>query len=396
MSHANPTALRLGMTGTLSDRRFRVVGRVVMGMEEDGETYYWHEFNLADDRGGFATLVYEDTDHGGEWRMFTQFEMEYPVTAADAASKRVGDPLNLDGTPVRVTLVDESRVYEIEGEAPEGVEVGDVAHYFNAEAANTMQVVSWTGDEVECFRGVTLPAGVLESAFKLPRTSASNLSRALESGTAAGAGYDKWSAFAIKLVGVILVTVMVFVGFSYWKKSRARRSSILTAPASPLAVGNAGTLDGVQYRIRSHALVEVAQVGRVQSRREYELVDDEGNSARLIHGYQPGAGDWMLFLPLRSLEPMTPAQAAALSVGTIVKVDGVVAPVAELFQAVVRQIEFAANAAPTPTDGPVTFGYRGRSGMTHLEARWNNDGIHFERGRDLKAAAVLTAFGRKP
>ncbi|MEI9864534.1 MAG: hypothetical protein WDN00_08275 [Limisphaerales bacterium] len=33
----------------------------------------------------------------------------------------------------------------IEGRAPDGVEVGDVANYFNAEAGDMMQVVSWTG-----------------------------------------------------------------------------------------------------------------------------------------------------------------------------------------------------------------------------------------------------------
>ena len=46
------------MTGTLSGTRYRVVGRVVLGMEEGGETYYWNEFNLVDDgrRIGHAGL----------------------------------------------------------------------------------------------------------------------------------------------------------------------------------------------------------------------------------------------------------------------------------------------------------------------------------------------------
>ena len=69
------------------------------------------------------------------------------MTAADAATKRVGDRLNLTGEDVRVTLRSTSRVYHIEGQAPEGVEVGDVANYFNAQAGNDMQVVSWTGDD---------------------------------------------------------------------------------------------------------------------------------------------------------------------------------------------------------------------------------------------------------
>ena len=101
MSFANPTPLKLGMTANLGGPDYRVVGRVVMGMKDAGETYYWNEFNLVSDDGESATLVFEETERGGEWRLFTLFEPEYPMTAADAATKRVGDQLNLDGRDVR-------------------------------------------------------------------------------------------------------------------------------------------------------------------------------------------------------------------------------------------------------------------------------------------------------
>src|ERR1700749_2227948 len=167
MSFNNPTAVKVGMTGTFSDVTYRVLGRVVMGVVDDGTAYYWNEFNLKADSGESATLVYEVTERGGEWRWFTMFDPQFPITAADAATKRVGDPLNLDGTDVRVTLLDRSRVYYIEGQAPEGEEVGDHAEYFNAESGNTMIVVSWTGDEVECYHGVTISASVVAQAFNI-------------------------------------------------------------------------------------------------------------------------------------------------------------------------------------------------------------------------------------
>ena len=168
MSFENPTRLRIGMHGNFAGKDYRLIGRVVMGVTDDGETYYWNEFNLAASDGTSADLVYEETERGGEWRLFTLFDPEYPMTAADAATKRVGDHLNLTGTDVRVTLLDTSRVYHIEGQAPEGVEVGDVANYFNAEAGGIMQVVSWTGEEVEFYNGVNLARGVVNSAFNLP------------------------------------------------------------------------------------------------------------------------------------------------------------------------------------------------------------------------------------
>ena len=57
LSYSNPTPIRIGMTGNLSGKQYRVVGRVVLGEEEDGDTYYWNEFNLESDGGDVATLV---------------------------------------------------------------------------------------------------------------------------------------------------------------------------------------------------------------------------------------------------------------------------------------------------------------------------------------------------
>ncbi|HEY5481022.1 MAG TPA: DUF4178 domain-containing protein, partial [Verrucomicrobiae bacterium] len=70
MSYNNPTPIRIGMTGNLSGKQYRVVGRVVLGEEENGETYYWNEFNLESDGDDEATLVYEETETAGEWRLF--------------------------------------------------------------------------------------------------------------------------------------------------------------------------------------------------------------------------------------------------------------------------------------------------------------------------------------
>ena len=155
------------MTGNLSGKQYRVVGRVVLGEQEEGGTYYWNEFNLESDGGEVATLVYEETERGGEWRLFHLFEPACPMTAADAATKRAGDPLDLEGMHLFVRLVSKSRVYYIEGKAPEGVEVGDVAHYFNAVAGNNMIVVSWTGEEVEFYKGLDLSRLTVSSAFNV-------------------------------------------------------------------------------------------------------------------------------------------------------------------------------------------------------------------------------------
>ena len=390
MSFANPTPLRVGMTGTLAGTRYRVAGRVVLGMEDAGETYYWNEFNLVDDAGDSVTLVYEESESGGEWKLFTWFEPDNPRSVPEAAAQRVGDEVNFDGTPLRVTLVDESRVYHIEGEAPEGVEMGDVAHYFNAEAGNKMQVASWTGDEVEYYRGVDLPRGTVATAFGLPseRSAASFLSAPDEGGLAS-------SGVVLKVVGALLFLAIIFASYSSCRPT-VRRPTLVktTAPSSPLTVGSSFTLAGKNYIVTSHAVVEIAQVGQVHERHEYKLLDHDGNPALLVYGLKPSAKDGALFTPIQPLDPLTPQQAAALRAGDTVNLDGSVAPVSQLFRSVIRQAD--SPESPDSRIGTMSFGFSGKSGETLLLARWNDGGIAFYRGRNLDAKEVTAGFRQPP
>jgi len=398
MSFENPTSLRIGMTGTVAGKQYRVVGRVVMGMDDGGETYYWNEFNLQADGGESATLVFEETERGGEWRLFTLFEPEYPMTAADAATKRAGDRLNLDGTEVRVTLVDESRVYHLEGEAPEGVEVGDVAQYFNAEAGDKMQVVSWTGDEVEYYHGLDLARGAVAKAFGLRSETPIGSGRYLGApgvsspGSDATADHDdRGSKFVMKAVGVLLGAAILWAGYSSW--APARRAATVkktSAPASPLGVGNRGKLNGKNYRVAGHALVEIAQVGLRYDRHEYPLFDDDEKKALLVYGLKPGTKDWLLFTPLQPQNPLTQYQAAAIRAGETISVDGAVTPIGEIFQSTLRLVE--GPDVPELKAGDVFYGFSGQSGSTVLLVRWNNNGISFYQGKALPVKAVTAAF----
>ena len=64
MSYHNPTGIKVGMTGTFAGITYRVLGRVVMGVTNNGIIYHWNEFNLQADSGESTTLVYEVTADG--------------------------------------------------------------------------------------------------------------------------------------------------------------------------------------------------------------------------------------------------------------------------------------------------------------------------------------------
>jgi hypothetical protein len=386
VSYANPTPIRIGMTGKLSGKQYRVVGRVVLGEQEDGETYYWNEYNLESDGGEEATLVYEETEQGGEWRLFELFEPEHPMTAEDAATKRVGDPLNLDGAHMFVRLVSTSRVYAIEGKAPE--KVGDVAHYFNAAAGNTMIVVSWTGEEVEFYKGLDLSRTTVSSAFNVRIVDLSRL-------FPAPGGHRRFSGLVAGLVVALVFGIIAMASFRSITSGRRPPAIVRTgAPASPLVVGQTGTMGGSRFQIQSHLLVEMAMVGRAFDRHEYLLSDEAGAKALLVCGSKPGAGDWWFFQPLQPVTPLSPQQAAAVKWGQTLNVDGLAAKVTELFQSTILQVE-----SPEASDlnaGDVFFGFTGRAQDAELLVRWNATYVNFFQGRAVSEKDVVAAFGPPP
>jgi hypothetical protein len=384
MSFLNPTPIQIGMTGTFDGVQYRVVGRVVMGVVEGGEIYYWQEFNLEPGTGENATLVYERTERGGEWRFFTLFEPQYPITAEDAAAKRQGDPINLDGTDVRVTLVEQSRIYHIEGKAPEGEAVGEYANYFNAERGNVMDVVSWTGQEVECYHGVTLPYSVIAKAFNIRLPAFSNV---FQTHSYAGRSSNQ----ATKVLSGLIVAIVVVGALIFFIPNHRPPAVIKTsAPPALLQVGSTGKLSGADYRIQSRALVQVALQGRQFQRQEYGLATDAGDKALLVCGSKPGAEDWMLYTPLQPAEPLTPKQAGAVRLGQTLNVDGVVAKVSELFRSTALLVEAA--EADAPNKGDVMYCFAGSGDYYQLLVRWNSYRIEFFQGRALTEPEVTAAF----
>ena len=388
MSHENPTRLRIGMHGDFAGRNFRLLGRVVMGVTVNGEDYFWNEFNLQAATGETATLVYEGTDAGGQWRLFTMFEPESPMSAAEAATKQVGDVVNLTGASMTVTLVDQSRVYRIEGMAPEGVKVGSIANYFNAEVGSAMQVVSWTRDEVEFYNGVNLSEAAVNQAFGLPRetrSAARIFSRMSGDADDSSGNYLGMGKFLVYAAVVMAFFLLVF-GRSCAGNYEIAPVKHISASLPQLAIGTKGRWDDKYYRITAHVTVQIGEVGAVYERHEYELKDDSDKTSVLICGEHPGDQDWMFYTTLAPLVPPTPQEAAAEKVGNTVNVDGVVVTIGELFQ--YKVIERYATETSAWLPGEVQYGYEGRSQYNSLLVRWDQTGIQCYRGKPVPAAKV--------
>lgn len=384
MSYPNPTPIKVGMTCNLAGKRYRVAGRLVMGMEEEGETYYWNEFNLITDDEQEATLVYEETESGGEWRIFTLFEPRTPMTLAAAEAKQVGNVFDLDGVQHRVDLVDESRVYFIEGTAPEGMELGDVAHYFNAQAGTKMVVVSWTGDEVEYYRGLNLPSSTVANAFGLPQDKipATRIFQAPKPTASAWLG---------KVIGIIFLLVIAFFVFrSCAPKPQFRQIAKPKIAPAPLALGASGNLEGFTWTIQLHHVVEIAMVGRIYDRHEYVLNNAQGSNALLVCDAKAGVERWIVYQPFAGPADLTPLKAGGCKLGEMITFDGMVVMVTDLFQSTLREIK-SIEASGTKS-GARYFGFNALEGTNHYLARWNEKEINFFKGKVVRSGPVLEAF----
>ena len=393
-NYENPTALRLGAQGTLDGRQFTVKGRVVLGMELDGETYYWNEFNLVDQSGGELTLVQEKTDDGHVWKLFRLYEPLHTLSIGEARAKRAGQTVNFEGRPIHISLVDQSRVYHIEGVAPEGVAVGDVASYFNADAGDRTLVASWTGDEIEFYEGRDLPAGRVERAFNLSEESsestATSFTSALGSSGSGGSGFD---ARTIVTTGGLLLCVLAAL-FSCGRSNRqSQRPSPPPPPPVPvvrLADAMHGVLAGKNFTITSQASVEIARQGGNFDRVECELTDEAGGHALLVNGLSGNRHEWHLFELMATPEGFTPYAAAAIRQGSQMTLADRAMQVTQLFQS--RVLSISGQKASTLWSAAMQYGLLAQANNEWLIARWNETEIQLFSGKPVPESEVRAAF----
>lgn len=399
----NPTPLRIGATGTLNGWTVRVAGRMVMSMEDGGETYFWNEYYLLDASGNSATLVFEDTGDGAEWKLFRAFTPSQPLSVREASAKKVGDRVNLDGALLPITLVDQSRVAHIEGEAPEGVEVGDVANYFNVDTGTRMLVASWTGDEIEFYEGLDAPADSVADAFKIPRDAAPGTASYLAaaernhgSASFSTSGSSGASGLFSKLILPVLGLASAFGTYSCFSSGSSTSRGFSNPPAKiaaaafQLTTGAQGSLAQKHFVVDGQALVEVARRSGRHDRREYHLRGDTRDDVFLINGLSGGAKEWHLLRSVAVPAGLTPFDAAARRKGAPIAVEGRTLKINDLFLSKALSADGAGDSRP----GQVQYGFVANDGAEWLVARWNEDRIQFLRGTAVPEADVMAALGR--
>jgi hypothetical protein len=395
MSYANPTPLYIGAPGTLKGWRTRVAGRAVMSMEDGGARYSWHEFFLVGDDGETATLVHEEGEQGPEWKLFRWLEPRAPITAAEARKKKVGDTVALDGHPTPVTLVDQSRVDYLEGEIPEGVTVGDIANYFNADAGNRMLVASWTGDEIEFYQGFDLADTEVAQAFGFS-DKASRSAGVARSQEAFATSTRRATRYTILAAAVVVLVVVLAAGlFSLRKVHRTAAPGGTAAPAPAgkpalvLKTGDRLALAGTTWTVSAAAVAQVGRKVQPGAWREYPVANDAGARALLVNGLSGSPSDWHLLRPVEPPRGLAPQAAAALRTKTEVNWTGQPLRIRELL----TTVETAPAGQPAPARH---YGFIAGDVKELLLVRWTETEIEALAGPQIADPAVRAAVTPAP
>ena len=357
-------------------------GHSVMRSKDGGR---WDEYHLELADGTAPTLVYES----GLWKRFALFEPTASLNARDAGEVSVGEEITVGGFSAKVTYVGASRVVYIQGRAPEGYRIGSEADYFNAVAGSDMLVVSWTGEEVEYYRGRLLPRGTVEHAFRLPEPSL--LSRFW----AGSGGFDSWFESAARLGGTVVV-FLIFIAILVAKERTPTGGT--AAPPPPVAPSAArlplraqGRLLGRLYALSGHQLVDVADPAGRFGRHEYDLIDDQGGRALLVQALDRNPHQWTLFAYQAGPSPMRPVEAAAYAAGSRINVAGTDAIVRQLF--IYRTLALDGDVPASEHIGGIRYGFVAETKDGSLLARWSATEIETFLGAPVPEAQVLDALG---
>jgi hypothetical protein len=243
-----------------------------------------------------------------------------------------------------------------------------------------------------------LAPGVVNVAFKLPCESSGfgggKIFSSLNRSSSDSSSYLSGLKFAGQAAVVIVVFFVIFgrdlACSTAYEPSPVKK---ISAGPPPLTVGVSGKLNGKNYRVTAHAVVEIAEVGAKWERHEYQLTEADGQPALLVCGLKPGDKNWTLFTPLTPLLPPTAKECAAKKLGDMVNVDGVTGPVREMFRSTLRQMD--GNFPADWQIGNPNYGYLTPSEYSSLLVRWDQNAIRFWRGKIIFSKGVVTELLEK-
>jgi hypothetical protein len=162
---APPSPLVLGGTGLIERAPYHIQSHTLVEIAQVGQVYERHEYHLSSDDGANGLLVYGWKPGDKEWLLFTPFQPQPSLTPQQAAAKRAGDKVDLDGSAATVTEIFLTTIRQIEIQELAELTNGAMFYGFQARSGRNLFLTRWNESGISCYRGRPLPAQDVIRAF---------------------------------------------------------------------------------------------------------------------------------------------------------------------------------------------------------------------------------------
>ena len=160
--------LATGANGSLADHRYVVVAQNVIEVARTGGRHDRREYLLSEDSASPALLVNGLSGGAQEWHLLRETPVPSGLTPHDAATRRKGSSVEIAGRTLRVTELFLGKILSGDSRASAtGPGATGTIHYgFVGREAGDVLVARWTENQIQFFRGTTVPETDVLAAFR--------------------------------------------------------------------------------------------------------------------------------------------------------------------------------------------------------------------------------------
>ncbi len=164
---APASPLKVGSTGLLNGKSYRLRGHEVVEFAQVGLRSERHEYQLSDAEGNQALLVYGWKPGAKDWVLLSRLQPLTPLTPQEAAAQRTGSTVKVDGYEVEITGLFRETVRLTESAESTDSVTGAVLYGFSGQTGSTVMLVKWRENDISFYAGKSVPPKEVAIAFGL-------------------------------------------------------------------------------------------------------------------------------------------------------------------------------------------------------------------------------------
>src|SRR5262249_36894228 len=145
--------LKLGASGSLNGHTWQVRAHALTEIDQVGHVSQQHEYNVIDDSGNEALLVYGLIPEQRDWYLFLPVQSSAALTATAAAAKKTGETVNLDGADARISRIFQRLIRQTEAAENNEQQIHRRTYGFTAQSNDAILLAEWDENYIAFYRG---------------------------------------------------------------------------------------------------------------------------------------------------------------------------------------------------------------------------------------------------